>query len=164
MAMPVLAAGLLGLFAVSESTARSALAGVGTQRAVVLCLVALATTLPPAFMPREAAAMTVVSASVMSIVLFHTLTAAAVLAQLTVLFRLGRDGAPRNRAQPVAVGLSAAFLVLALTHPVPSGSEAGVLTVLLASLAPAATFAGIARRARGEALALEAALEAVGGD
>jgi signal transduction histidine kinase len=164
LAVPVLAAGLLGLLAVSESITRSALTGVGTQHAVVLCLVALATTLPPAFMPREAAAMTVVSASVVSIALFHTLTVPALLAQLTVLYRLGRDGPPRNRAQPVAACLSAAFLVLALTQPVPTGSEAGVLTVLLASLAPAAAFAGIAGRARGEALALEAALQDVGGD
>jgi signal transduction histidine kinase len=164
VAMPVLGAGLLGLLAVSESTARSALTAVSTQRAVVLCLVALATTLPPAFMPLEAAAVTVVSASVVSIALFHTLTIAAVLTQLAVLYRLGRDGAPRNLVQPVAVGLSAAFLVLALTQPAPIGSEAGVLTVLLASLAPAAAVAGIAGRSRREALALEAALAAVGGD
>jgi signal transduction histidine kinase len=155
---------LLGLLAVSESTVRSALTGVSTQRAVVLCVVALATTLPPAFISRQAAAMTVVSASVVSLVLFHTLTAAAVVAQLIVLYRLAHHGAPRTSAQLIAVCLSAASLVLVLTQPVPTASDAGVLTVLLASLAPAAAFAGIARRARSEALALDAALRTVGGD
>ncbi len=155
---------LLGLLAAAESLVRAALTGVSAQRALVLCVVALATTLPPAFVPRQAAAIIVVSASVLSLALFHTLTVAALLAQLSVLYRLARDGTPRARAQAFAVCLSAAFLVLALAHPVPSGSEAGVLTILLASLAPGAAFAGIAQRARREALRNAAARQAAAGD
>ncbi|MGB9184424.1 MAG: hypothetical protein WCB67_10185, partial [Solirubrobacteraceae bacterium] len=150
--VPALTAGLLGLLAVTESIGRSALSGVSTQRAAVLCMVALATTLPPALMAIEAAAIAVLSATVVSLALFHTLTVAALVAQLAATYRLAREGSPPARAQSAAAGLAAMFLVLVLTKPTPSDSEAGVLTVLLASLAPAAAFAGIAARARGEAL------------
>jgi signal transduction histidine kinase len=155
---------VLGLVATTESIVRSALAGVSAQRALVLSLVALATTLPPAFMAPAGAAITVVAASVVSLSLFHTLTIAALVAQLTALYRLARDGSPRPRAQPLAVSLPAAFLVLALTQPVLSGSEAWVLTLLLASLGPAAAFAGIAQRARDEALSHDAARQTAAGD
>ena len=155
---------LLGVLAVVESIVRSALTGQSAQQALVLCLVALATTMPSAFLVSAAAAVTVVAASVVSLTLFHTLTVAALITQLIVLFRLARDGEPRTDAQGVAVCLPVAFLVLALAHPVPTGSEAGVLIVLLAFLAPAAAFAGIAQRARGEALIHEAARVAAAGD
>jgi signal transduction histidine kinase len=161
---PVVEAVSLALLAVIESAVRSALTGGSVQRAVVLCVVASATTLPSALVAPGAAAITVVSASVVSLALFHTLTVAALIAQLTVLFRCAREGSPRTRAQAIAACLPAAFLVLELTHPAPRGSEAGVLTVLLASLAPAAAFAGIARRARGEALRHDAARQAAAGD
>src|SRR6266511_2588876 len=51
----------------------------------------------------------------------------------------------------------------ALPGPRPRGSEAGVLTLLLASLAPATAWAGIARRARSEALAQSAARQDIAG-
>jgi signal transduction histidine kinase len=161
---PVLLHAGLGLIAITESIMRSALTGVGTQRALVLCVVALATTLPPVFVAEQMAAVTVVAASVVSLTLFHTLTVAAVLAQLIVLHRLANGGSPRARAQAIAVGLPVVYLVLALVHPAPSASEAGVLTVLLASLAPAAALAGIGRQARGEALRHDAARQAAAGD
>jgi signal transduction histidine kinase len=161
---PVLLVAALGLIAITESIVRCAVTGVSTQRALVLCVVALATTLPPLFVAQQASAVTVAAASVVSLTLFHTLTVAAMIALLIVLHRLARDGSPRNRAQAVAVSLPAVFLVLALTHPVPSSSEAGVLTVLLASLAPAAALAGIARQARDEALMHDAARLAAAGD
>ncbi len=164
MTAPVLAGVSLGLLAVTESIVRSALTGLSAQHALVLCAVALATTLPPAFVAEQTAAVTVLAASVVSLTLFHTLTIAAVLAQLIVLHRLAYEGAPRTRAQAIAVCLPAPFLVLALTHPVPSASEAGVLTVLLASLAPAAAFAGVARQARGQAQLHDAARRAAAGD
>jgi signal transduction histidine kinase len=162
--VPALTAGLLGLLAVSESIVRSALSGVSTQRAAVLCMVALATTLPPALMTLDAAAIAVLSATVVSLALFHTLTVAALVAQLAATYRLAREGSPRSRAQPLAVCLAAVFLVLVLTKPTPGDSEAGVLTVLLASIAPAAAFAGIAARAWGEARRNDAAREAAAGD
>jgi signal transduction histidine kinase len=161
---PLLAYGSLGLLAVAESIVRSALDGVSAQRALGLCVVALATTLPPAFVGATAAAIAVVAASVVSLTLFHALTVAALVAQMAALYSLTRAGEPRPRAQVIAVGLSAAFVVLALAQPVPSTSEAGVLTLLLAALAPASAFAGIAQRARAEASSHDAARQAAAGD
>jgi signal transduction histidine kinase len=159
----VVVAGLLGLLAVSESIVRAALTGVSVQHALVLCAVALATTLPVGLMTGGAAAVTVVAASVVSLTLFHILTVAAVGAVLAVLYRLARWGNPRARTQAIAVGLAVPFLILVLTQPVPIGSEAWVLTVLLAGLAPGAAFAGIAQGARGDALRNDAAREAAAG-
>jgi signal transduction histidine kinase len=120
--------------------------GVGPQTVLVLCLVCLATTLPLAFLRPAAAALAVTAASVLSLGLFQLLPVAGLAAQLIVLYRLGRAG-----SQPLAVALAAPFLVLAFASP--AGGETWVLIVLLASLAPAAALAGIAVRARGDALA-----------
>ena len=117
---PLVAFGSLGLLAVIESVVRASLEAAPAQRLLGLCTVALATTLPPAFAGRFAAAITVVAASVVSVALFHALTVAALVAVLAVLYALARDGRPAPRAHAIAVGLSAPFLVLALTHPVPS--------------------------------------------
>ena len=160
---PLLAYGSLGLLAVAESIVRSALDGVSAQRALGLCVVALATTLPPAFAGATAAAIAVVAAIVVSLTLFHALTVAALVAQMAALYSLARAGEPRSRAQLIAVGLASTFVVLALAHPVPSASEAGVLTLLLAALAPASAFAGIAQRARAEASSYDAARQAAAG-
>jgi len=161
---PVLPGAALGLLATGESVARSALTGVSAQHALVLCMVALATTLPLAFVAGQAAAITVVAAGVVSLTLFHTLTVAAVVAQLTVLHRLAHRGSPRTRAQVIAVCLPVAFLVLALTDSVTTGSEAGVLTLLLACLAPAVAVAGVARRAQDQARLHDAARQLAAGD
>ena len=160
---PAVAGALLGLLAVAESIVRSAVAGVGAQLALVLCLLALSTTLPLALLRPAGAAMAVSAASVLSLGLFHTLTVAGLGAQLIVLYRFGRRGAPPNGAPLLATGLAAPFLVLALAGLRPAGSEAGMLTVLLASLAPAVAWAGIARRARSEALVHSAARQAIAG-
>jgi signal transduction histidine kinase len=161
---PVLVGASLGLIAVVESVVRSAATAVSAQQALVLAVVALATTLPVAIASAQTAAIAVVAASAVSLALFHTITAAALVAQLTALHRLAREGSPPRRAEAIAVGLSAVFLVLVLTHPVPSASEAGVLTVLLAALAPAAALAGVARRARDETDRHDAARQASAGD
>jgi signal transduction histidine kinase len=155
---------VLGLSAIAEAVVRSAITSASVQRALVLCLVALATTLPPALPSQQPAAIAVVLASAMSIGLFHTLTVAALVAQLVVLYRVGRAARPGTATQMVAVCLPFAFLVLALTRPVPTISEAGVLTLLLAFLGPAAALAGIARRARSAALRNDAARQAATGD
>ena len=161
---PLFTYGSLGVLAVAESILRSALDGVSAQRALGLCLVALATTLPPAFAGVTPAAITVVAASIVSVTLFGALTIAALVAQVAVLYSLARAGKPRARAQLIAISLSGTFVVLALVHPMPSGSEAGVLALLLASLAPASAFAGIAQRARAEASSHDAARRAAAGD
>ena len=148
---PAVGGALLGLLAATESVARAAATGVSGQFVLVLCLLALATTLPLALLRPAGAAVAVSAASVLSLALFHTLTVAGLGAQLIVLYRLGRDGAQRSGAQLLAMGLAVPFLVLALAGPRPTGSEAGVLTVLLASLAPAGAQrgAGAQRRAAG---------------
>jgi signal transduction histidine kinase len=114
---------------------------------VVLVLLSLATTLPLGFFWTQpaAAAVAVSAASVPSLVVFQTLTVAGLGAQLVAGYRLGRNG-----SQVLAVAVGAPFLVLALAGS--AGSEVRILTVLLASLATAAAWAGIARRARSEAL------------
>ena len=154
----------LGLLALVESIVRSAVTGVSAQRALILGAVAVATTLPPAFLGRVAAAVAVVAACVVSLVLFHTLTVAALPAAAIALYRLGRDGLPQALAQAVAVGLPGVFLVVALASPVPRASEAGVLAFLLAVLGPGAAFAGIAQRARDQARSYQRAREAAAGD
>jgi signal transduction histidine kinase len=160
---PAVAGALLGLLAATESITRAAGTGASTQFALVLFLLALSTTLPLALLRPAGAAMAVSAASVLSLALFHTLTVAGLGAQLIVLYRLGRNGPERNGARLQAAGLAVPFLVLALAGPRPTDSEAGILTVLLASLAQAAAWAGIARRARSEALAHRAARQVITG-
>ncbi len=164
-AAPAVAGGLLGLAAMTEAIAR----GTGTRMSVVslagVSALALFTTVPLAFLGPAAAAVAISAANVLSLAAFQTLTMAGLAAQLIVLYRLGRSGAAgsdgrRNEArwdaaQFLAPALAVPFLVLALAGPVATGragSEEGVLVVLLAALAPAAALAGIAQRARGEAL------------
>jgi signal transduction histidine kinase len=150
---------LLGLLAAAESIAHAAgapQAGNAEVTALYSLALALATTLPLALLWAEpaAAGAAVSAACVLSLAAFQSLTVTGAAAQLIAGYRLGRHG-----SQPLAVILAAPYLVLALAgHP---GSEAGVLTVLLASLAPAAALAGIARRARGEALENRAARQVI---
>jgi signal transduction histidine kinase len=151
---PVVAGSLLGALALTESIARVVGSGVSGPYALLLYLLALATTVPLAVRQAAIAAVAVSAASVLSILPFHSLTAAGLCAQLIVLYRLGRIG-----SQLLAVGLAMPFLVLALT--VPAGSVVRVVTVLLASLAPIAAFAGAARRARAEAREYVAAREVI---
>jgi signal transduction histidine kinase len=142
--------------------AQTASAGVSTQFTLVLCLLCLSTTLPLAFLRPAAAAVAVSAASVLSLTLFHWLTVAGLGAELIVLYRLGRSGSQHGGSQLLAVALASAFLVLALAGP--AGGEADALTVLLASLAPAAALAGIARRAHSEAVVHSAARQVIASD
>jgi len=154
----------LCLLAVAEAIVRSALTGVSVQRAVVLCLLALATTAPIALMSERPAALAAVFAAVASVVLFHTLTVAGLIAQLVVLYRLGERADSDPATQAISISPAFSFLLLALIRPVPEGSEAGVLVLLLAALAPAAALVGIAHRERGQALRHDAARRAAAGD
>jgi signal transduction histidine kinase len=160
---PAVAGALLGLLAATESVARSAGGASSGQLAVVHCLVALSTTVPLAFLGPVAAAVAISAAGALSLALFDTLTVAGLVAELIVLFRLGLGGPRRTGAQLLAMGLALPFLLLALAGDRPADSEAGVLTVLLASLGPMAAGAGIALRARGEALAHSAEQEVIAG-
>ena len=158
----------LCLLALAESALRSvpgafpgALRG-GDDRttlplALLLGLLALGTTLPRA-LPRPApAAVAATAAAVLSLMPFHSLTLAGAVAQPLALYRLGRSGAPL-----LATVLAAPYPVLALLQSSAS-TESGVLTVLLAALAPAAGWAGAAVAARAEAEASSAATRLAAG-
>jgi signal transduction histidine kinase len=147
---------VLALFALAESIARAAATGATAQYGLALSLLALATTLPLTFLGPAGAATAVTAATLLSLTAFRTLTVAGLVAQLIVLYRLGRSG-----SQPLAAVLAMPFVVLALADPNPTGSEAWVLTVLLASLTPATALAGIARRAFAEAQENRAAREVI---
>jgi signal transduction histidine kinase len=132
--------GALAIAAVAEALA---------DQPLVLLALALATTVPPIFLGPAPAAVTVSAASVLSVAVFAHLTVAGALA---VLLALGR-----YRRVPAAV-LAVAYLVLAL-----AGAHPHVLVVLLAGLAPAAAWSGIAYRAHTEAQAHHAAREEAAG-
>jgi signal transduction histidine kinase len=156
---PAVAGGLLGVLAVAEVLlARAGLPSVPRQLA--LLLLSLATTLPLGLLwARPAAAAVIISAaSVLSLSAYAALTVAGLIAQLAVLYRLGRGGSS-VLASVLAAGLATAFLVLALADPGRGGAR--IFTVLLASLAPVAAWAGIARRARSEAQAHSAASQVI---
>ena len=126
--------------------------------ALILGLLALATVVPLlVFWAQPATAAAAVSAaSLLSLTAFETLTVAGAAAQLIAGYRIGRHGLPQ-----LAMLLAAPYLALAFVGH--GGSEVHVLTMLLASLAPAAALAGIARRARSEANANQAAREVITG-
>jgi signal transduction histidine kinase len=164
--LPAAAAGLLGTLAAAETlvtapqevTAAGGTYNGGVQAA--LLLVGLLTTLPLGLLwARPAlAALTVTAAVLVSLVPFHALTIAGVIAQLAVLYRLGRRGSP----QLLAAALAMTFLMLRLAMT-PKSPEIRVLTLMLAGLAPAAAWAGIAARARGDAAKQRAASSVIAG-
>jgi signal transduction histidine kinase len=170
-----LAGALLGLAAVTEAMVRATDARVSALSLVAVFLLALFTTVPLAFLGPTAAAVAVTAASVLSLVFFQMLMVAGMCAQLIVLYRLGLKEGPRagtagNGGQPawtrpsrallLAPALALPFAVIALVQA-PPGPEERVLTVLLASLGPAAALAGIARRARIQARADSAARQVI---
>jgi signal transduction histidine kinase len=186
---PVLAA-VLGLAAVTElacrltgsSTVRAGLAagpavhsGVSTPTALVMCGFCLLATVPAGLLRPIPAALTVLVASVLSLILFELVTGAGAAALLVVAYRLSRGapggagggpggagGGPGGAARILAVGLAVPFLVLAValaadprSAPVVgtasglagAGQETRVLAALLASAIPVVALAGMARRA-----------------
>ncbi len=151
--------GALGLsFAVLglvEVFTRAAIGQFDVGSALALALLALGSTLPLATLGAATAALLVCPTSILSLAGFHFLSAASAAAVLIALFRLGRQ--PRGLFQSFAMGLTAPFLVLALTGPSPSSSESATLTVVLAVLGPVAATGGIAVQARREALENRAA-------
>ena len=156
---PAVSGALLGVLAVAGTLARTTGTAVtpGPTR-LALVLAALATTVPLGLLWARPvlAALAVIPAAVVSLAAFHTLTIAGLVAQLAALYRLGRHGSPA-----LAAGLAMPYLVVALVHR-PHGA-AGAVTILLASLAPVAAWAGIARRARSEAVAHSAARQVIAG-
>jgi signal transduction histidine kinase len=111
----------------------------------LLFLVAVFTTVPLVFLGPTGSAVTIVVAVIASLLLFHFVTAAGMIALLVALYRWSRF------ATPV---LGAPFLVLALTWP-----AANPYSIVLAALAPTAGFAGVALRERRRAVSRVAAQE-----
>ena len=156
---PAVSGALLGIVAVAETLARTSGTGVaaGPTR-LALVVTALATTVPLGLLwSRPAlAAPAVTAAAVVSLAAFHLLTVAGLVTQLAALYRLGRHG-----SAALAAASAMPYLVVALAHPLHGAAEAGL--VVLASLAPVAAWAGIARRARSEAVAHSAARQVIAG-
>src|SRR5271166_6272562 len=127
---PALAGGLLGALAAAQAVVQGNSAtpgGIGTQQ-LALVLLSLCTTLPLGLLwPQPtAAALAISAASVLSLVLFHSLAIAGLLALLISLYRLGRHG-----SQLLAAGLAMPYLVLALAGQELPGER--IINVLLAS-------------------------------
>jgi signal transduction histidine kinase len=156
---PALAAVLLAVIAVAEASAQAAtISGPGQAGAgfdtgnlqLNLILLSLITTLPLALVRSYPVpvAITVAAANALMLGALHALTVAGVIAQLLVLYALGRDG-----KQLLAGGLAVPFLVLALPGWASDAAFfTGGLAVLLASLGPLTAWAGAAERARREAV------------
>ena len=154
----------------TEALTRAAVTSVGASSLVLsllaVAMLALATTVPLGFFWAQpaAAAVAVSAASLLSLGAFQTLTVAGLLRQLIVLYRLGRYGPQHaGRALPGRRPGRAVPGPGPGCAPFGHGSEEGILTVLLASLAPAAALAGIAVAARSEALVHSAARQAIAG-
>jgi signal transduction histidine kinase len=161
---PAAAAVLLGALAAAQAAwaaapaASGILAGHWLLLLVIMVALGLATTLPAGLLGRQpaVAGVAVSAASVLSLAAFHTLTVAGLIAELAVLYRVGRSG-----RQLVSAGLALPFLVLALVSPGQAGTR--ILTVLLASLGPLAAWSGCARWARSEARQYHAARQDLAG-
>jgi signal transduction histidine kinase len=144
------AGAVLALAAAAESIGRSVGADDRPGYALVLCLLALATTLPLAvFRPLSATV-----ACVLSIAPFHTLTVGGAAALLVALYELGR-----REVRPAAVVLFLPFVVLAFADT--GHGEQRALTFSLAALAPAAAWVGAASQSRVQARAHIAAREVI---
>jgi signal transduction histidine kinase len=130
----------------------------------VVLLPSLAATLPLGFFwDRPAVAATAIcAANLVSLGVFRLLTIAGLLAQVIVLYRLGRRG-----PQLLAAGLTLPFLVLALVtsvgHVTGPASGGIVLAILAASLGPLAACAGAALQTRSMAVQQTATSEAFAG-
>jgi signal transduction histidine kinase len=145
---PAIVAGLLGLAAAGQAIARATATETGgdvVPYPALLCLLALAGTVPLAVLRRAPAAVTITAASA-ALLALRALPVAVGVAQVIAVYRLGAADTPwpRARAAPqfIALALAGPFLVLALT----SGGSAPA--VLLASLVPTAAGTGFAVRAR----------------
>jgi signal transduction histidine kinase len=130
---------------------------------VAMILPSIAATVPLGLLWGQPAiaALVVAGACLLSMLLFHLLTFAAMIAALILLYRLGLNG----RRQWLAPALAVPFLVLALASPGSTHPGLSLRTgaVLLAALGQAAAWAGIATRARSEATEHSAARQVIAG-
>ena len=165
---PAIGAGIAGLLAVIESVVRglgpAPSAGASGQAQFVLAfgLLGLAGTLPLSLLRSSppGGALAVSLANVLSLCLFQTLSVAALIAQIIVLYVLGRTGAPF-----LAAAMSAPFFILALVAAAGAdgGRETKIFTLLSASCGAMAAWGGSVQRARNESRAQIAAEQAFAG-
>jgi signal transduction histidine kinase len=150
---PAVTAAVLALLAAVQAATQAATISSGSPGdgpvELAAVLLSLITTLPLAILRSYpvAVAVSIAAANAVSLGLLHVMTGAGVVAQLIVLYVLGRAG-----RQLLAAGLSVPFLLLALI-PTVHGTPflARPMGILLASLGPLAAWAGAADRARHEA-------------
>jgi signal transduction histidine kinase len=127
----------------------------------VFVLITLCTVLPAWLLGRypAAAGAAVCPACLLSFSAFHTLTVAGLLSQLVILYRLGRSG-----RQLLAAGLVLPFLVMVLALlALHAKSSLIAVAVLVASVGPAAAWAGASRWARSAVAQHSAAREIIAG-
>lgn len=153
---PTIAGAGLATLAALEAVVRAATTGVTVRGAMVLCVLALATTVPLALLGSVSAATAITASTTVSLALFETLTIAGAVAQVVALVAAGH-----RSARPATVLLALPFAALAFTSP--RGFEAGVLTTLLAILAPTAALSGMTARARRETHDLRVTRQAITG-
>jgi signal transduction histidine kinase len=161
---PAVAGALLTVAAVAQALAwpaSSTGSDAGPQE-IAFVLLTLCTVLPAWLLGGypAAAGVAVCPACVLSLSAFHALTVAGLLAQLVIQYRLGRGG-----RQLLAAALALPFLVVVLAFLTlsPTGSPAMAPAVLLASLGPAAAWAGASQRAHSEAAEHTAARQFIEG-
>ncbi len=170
---PVLVSAALAGFAVVEALTSTAVASTpaSPSRAfllLVLALVTVLTTVPlgALWTHPAAAAVAVGAASLLSLLVFRTLTVPGLIVLVVALYRLGNSG-----SQVLPAVLVLPFLVTAVAlavtpnppRPLLGGMELRLLAILAAALGPAAAWAGAARRSRTQAVQHSATQQEIAG-
>ena len=152
-------AGSMVRAAVNGTNVRTTSGSASTQFFLLLCLLALCTTLPLAFSRAVPAALVLSTASLLSLAVFQLLPLAAVMALLIAGYRLGHSD-----SRELVGFLSLPFLILALVETTDTReTEVQFLAIGLAALIPTAAVAGISRRARTETRANTVAQQTIAG-
>jgi len=159
---PEVFAAALSAAALAESVVRVAGTASSPGTVAALGLLAVGTTLPLAWLRPAGATVALWAATVLSLAAFHVVTVAGCVALLVAVYRLGRAAGGRL-ALAIAVLLPVSFLALAIVGARPLASEADLLTVVLAALAPAAAWGGLAERSHRRAEEYSAARQVIAG-
>ncbi|MEJ7649328.1 MAG: sensor histidine kinase [Nakamurella sp.] len=134
---------VIGAGAVGEAMIRSIGQDVDGRFVMVVCLLALCTTVPLLVLPPAGAVQVMTAASILSLAPFGCLTVAGVFSLLTAHYRLGRHG-----FQQLAAGMCLpllVFAVVAVTWGLDSAESELQVVVLNASI-PLVGWIGAARR------------------
>ncbi|HWB37257.1 MAG TPA: histidine kinase, partial [Rugosimonospora sp.] len=148
---PAAGAVLLGVAAVAQTIHHLAGAGRIVPYVLVVCLVAVAATVPVALPGATVAAVVVTAAGLLGVGAFATPTVAAAVAQVTVAYRYGRAG---RLPGPVLLGLP--YLALAVARP-------STTALLLCALVPVAAGLAVTRRLLADAAENRAVRHAIAG-